>query len=471
MTPQAQLVTIAWTPFVIYLFHRFSSQKAVVISFIGGALFLPQLVEFPLPLIPDYTTLSAACYSVLLATCLCDRQRLRLYKFGWLDLPMIVWCLCPFASSITNGLGIYDGLSASLGTLVIYGVPYFLGRIYLNNLTGMRQLVIGIFLGGLIYVPLCLLEVAISPQLHNIIYGYHGIEEFTQSIRYGGFRPNVFMEHGLSVGMWMMAATLIGIWLWQANIIKKTGGFNYVFHIAWCVLVLLITFLLVKSTGAYLYLLLGVVILFVAKWFRTAIPLLVLIVMISSYIFLGATGALTGERSDRVVSIAGNIVGPNRAQSLEFRLDNEEVLGEKARQKMIFGWGGWDRNRVFEFNYQGELKDTTITDSLWILAFGINGSVGLIAIFSSSLLPALSFFWLGYPASSWFNPKVAPAAMLATITTLYMLDCTLNNQFNPVFTLASGGIAGLVLSRQNFNSLREVDRLSPTLIRGYSDST
>lgn len=450
MSLQAQLVLFAWIPFVFYLFRRFPSQTAVVISFIVAWLFLPQKVEFALPLIPNYDRLSATCYGILLATFFYDAQRFRSFKFGWLDLPMVIWCLCAFASSVSNGLGVYDGIAASLARIVTYGVPYLIGRIYLNNLNGMRQLAIGIFLGGLVYVPFCLLEVAISPQIHRMVYGYHGIREFNQSIRYGGFRPNVFMQHGLSVGMWMMAATLIGIWLWQANVINNIGGFN----IAWFVPVLLVTLVLVKATGAYFYFLYGMIILLAAKWLRTALPLLILIVMISSYILMGATGALTGEQSDKVVAIAQDITGPDRSQSLEFRLNNEELLGEKARQRMILGWGGWNRNRVFDYNYLGDLVDITTTDSLWIIAFGVNGVVGLIAVFGSSLLPAFSFFWFRYPAHSWSNPKVAPAAMLATITTLYMLDCTLNNQPNPVFTLASGGIAGLVLSPPNINSFK-----------------
>jgi hypothetical protein len=45
--------------------------------------------------------------------------------------------------------------------------------------------------------------------------------------------------------------------------------------------------------------------------------------------------------------------------------------------------------------------------------------------------------------------------MLATITILYMLDCTLNNQPNPVFTLTSGAIAGLVITQQQIYRLRD----------------
>ncbi len=450
MSPQAQFVLLAWIPFVFFLFKRFSTQQAVIISFIVAWLFLPQGVKFSLPLIPNYDRLSATCYGVLLATLFYDAQRFRSFKFGWLDLPMTIWCLCPLASSLSNGLGFYDGSVASLTAIVTYGVPYFIGRIYFNNLTGMRQLATGIFFGGLVYLPLCLLEVAISPQLHRLVYGYHGVKQFAQSVRYGGFRPTVFMQHGLSVGMWMMAVTLIGIWLWQAKVINKIAGLP----IAWFIPVLLVTFVLLKSTGAYIYLLYGVVVLCTAKWLRTALPLLVLIIMIFSYILMGANGAITSERSEQIVAIAEDVAGADRAHSLDFRFSNEEILVGKARQKIIFGWGGWNRNRVFDYNYQDELVDTTITDSLWIIAFGVNGLVGLMAIFGSSLLPALSFFYFCYPASSWFHPKVAPAAMLATITTLYMLDCTLNNQPNPVFTLASGGIAGLVLTQRHLNSLK-----------------
>ena len=447
MSPQAQLVVIVWIPFVLYLFYRFDYSKAVVISFIVAWLFLPQQVNFSLPLIPNLNRLTATCYSILLATCVYDVKRFSSFKFAWLDLPMSIWCLCSFASSITNGLGAYDGLSASLENTLTYGIPYFLGRIYLNNLKGIRQLAIGIFLGGLVYIPLCFLEVAISPQLHRMVYGYHGIREFAQSIRYDGYRPNVFMQHGLSVGMWMMAATLIGIWLWQANVIKRIGGFNLVVGMPWITAILIVTVIVIKSTGAYIYLIYGLLVLFTAKWLRNSLPLLAMIVMIFSYILTGASGGLAGESTDKIVEIANNTVGPERAQSLEFRLDNEEVLGEKAREKKVFGWGGWKRNRVFDYNHFDELEDITTTDSLWILAFGINGFVGLMAIFSSSLLPAFSF-WSCYPARSSFKPHVAPTAALTTVIVLYMLDCTLNNQPNPVFTLASGAIAGLVLAKK-----------------------
>ena len=455
MSPQAQLVMLAWIPIVLYFFTRFPAQRAVVISFIVAWLFLPQRAGFSLTGLPDYERMSATCYGILLATVIYDAQRFSIFKLGWLDLPMLIWCLCPFASSISNGLGAYDGISAVLSQTVSYGVPYFLGRIYLNNLAGLRNLAIGIFIGGLVYVPLCLYEIRMSPQLHNIVYGYLGNPSFAQTIRYDGYRPTVFMRHGLSVGMWIMAATLIGIWLWKAGIIKQLWGIQ----IKWLVAALLITFVLIKSTGAYFLLVLGIAILFTAWQFRTAILLFFLIGSMSFYL---AQNALTETYiTDQIIASLDGVVPEERIGSLEFRFNNEELLADKARERIVFGWGGWGRNRVYDYNWAGELVDISVTDSLWIIAFGANGLVGLIAVFGSSLLPALSFVLSRYPARSWFNPKVAPAAVLVVVITLYMLDCALNNQPNPVFTLASGGIAGLVLKEPESNKLKSGLSVAP----------
>lgn len=463
MTPQAQLVLRLWLPVVLALFLFLPARKAVVTSFIVSWLFLPQRVLFMFPGLPDYDRTSATCYSILLATFIFDFKRFSSFKFGWLDIPMLVWCICPFISSMTNNLGAYDGVSAVVARTMQYGIPYFLGRIYLNDLIGIRQLVLGIFVGGLVYAPLCIFESVMSPQLHNMVYGYHGIREFGQSIRLGGFRPNVFMVHGLSVGMWMMAALLVAVWLWQSGMLKKFWNIP----MSWIVAGLFVTHILVRSTGAYLYMLYGLAILFTAKWLRTSLPLVALISALSFYLMLGATGNFTGEQADQIVSVAENLAGPDRAQSLEFRFDNEELLVEKGLERIVFGWGGWGRNRVFDYNWAGELVDISVTDSLWVIAFGVNGLFGLTAVFGSVFLPALGFVFR-YPATTWLNPKVAPAAVLVVITILYALDCCLNNQFNPVFTLASGAIAGLVLQPEPTQKTVKTLRKSRQLPSGSS---
>ena len=47
------------------------------------------------------------------------------------------------------------------------------------------------------------------------------------------------------------------------------------------------------------------------------------------------------------VAIAGRIEA-ERAQSLQFRIDNEDALSARAAEKPFAGWGMWGRNQIFD---------------------------------------------------------------------------------------------------------------------------
>ena len=210
----SMLVPIAmfgWIPAVLVLFSLLPPRRAVIAAFLGAWLFLP-VAAYPVQGLPDYDKMFAACTGVLLGVLLFDSTRVSEFRLHWLDLPMIIWCLVPFISSVTNGLGAYDGASAVLKTLVTWGLPYLIGRLYFRTTDDLRELAIGFFIGGLLYVPFCLYEIKMSPQLHRMVYGYH--VSFANSKRFEGWRPAVFMQDGLMVGMWMVTASLAGIWLW-----------------------------------------------------------------------------------------------------------------------------------------------------------------------------------------------------------------------------------------------------------------
>ena len=123
--------------------------------------------------------------------------------------------------------------------------------------------------------------------------------------------------------------------------------------------------------------------------------------------------------------------------------------------------GGRGGNRVY--NDYGD--DVAITDSLWIIAFGVNGVVGLTSLFGSLLLPVIVFCFK-YPARTWSNPKVAPAAVLGITLTMYAFDSVLNAMTNPIFMLIAGGISGLVLKAPE--SLKAKKTSSPSTRRSLN---
>jgi len=202
----------------------------------------------------------------------------------------------------------------------------------------------------------------------------------------------------------------------------------------------------------------GIAILFVAKNLRTAILAFVLIAGIAAYLYVNA---LSGTYvADQTVESLSKILPEDRVESLAFRFNNEELLSAKARERIVFGWGGFGRSLIF----YPDGSQRTIPDSLWINIFGQMGTVGLISLFVAMLLPTLTLFWMRYPARLWTNRRVASAAVVALMTALYMVDCLINAMVNPIYILAAGGIAGLVLKRERINKVaqKSVERSLPS---------
>jgi hypothetical protein len=367
---------------------------------------------------------------VMLGVLLFDSRRLSHFRPSWFDLPIVVWCGCSFVSSMTNGLGAYDGLSATFYKVIMWGLPYFIGRIYFTDLHKLRELAVAIFIGGLVYMPLCLLEMRISPQLHRLVYGFFQ-HDFSMTIRMGGYRPMVFMQHGLMVAMWMATASLAGLWLWQSNALKRLWGIPT----AWLVFPLIGTTIMCRSMNSLGLLALGTAALYGTKVLKSRVPMLVLIAIAPLYLFARINGTFSGKA---LIDLTKDLAGADRAQSVEFRITNEDLLIGKAMQQPWFGWAGWNRMRVIDDD--GKMEG--ITDGLWVIATGENGLVGLISITSLLLLPAAMLLWRMNPRY-WDHPLGAPAAMLAVVITLHMIDNLPNGMFNPVYVLCVGAVASL----------------------------
>ncbi len=436
MTPLGHAILIGWIPAVLVLFAVLPPRRAVLAGFIAAWLFLPNY-GYAIAGLPNYTKMSAAAFGALAGAFLFDRLRPLRFRPAWIDLPMGVWCVVPFFSSVTNGLGVYDGLSESLANIITWGLPWLLGRIYLGSLPGQLDAARAIVLGAAVYVPLCLFEVRMSPQLHRWLYGFHQ-EAFHTTMRFGGFRPMVFMQHGLQVGVWLGAATLIGIWCWSRGLLgripARVAGLRI--DLRWALLAVVPTFVLAKSLGAIVLVAGGLAALFTARWTRSPLPVLAIAVAIAVYMPLRAGGFWDG----RELVSAASVVSEGRSKSLAFRLENEDILAEKAMRQPVFGWGGWGRARVY--NERG--YDTSITDGLWIIALGQNGVVGLTALFGSMLIPP-AVVLLRAPPRRWRRPALAAPVAVSVVVLLYAADCLPNGMVNPVFMLLAGGLGTLAL--------------------------
>ena len=143
MTVFAHLAMFCWIPLVLLLFALLPPRRAVLVAYIGGFLFLPN-ASYELSGLPDFTKTMASSLSVLLGVALFHPQGLRSFRLRWYDIPMLVFCTSPVASSVLNGLGIYDGLSTTLDALFTWGLPYLMGRIYCSSRRGMYELAVGL---------------------------------------------------------------------------------------------------------------------------------------------------------------------------------------------------------------------------------------------------------------------------------------------------------------------------------------
>ena len=238
------LALLSYFPLTAWCFSRFGPRRGMLVALFGGWLFLPTFHNSDLiPLIKSKAILVGA--GVLTMSLLFDFDRWSQFRPKLVDVPILLYGVVPFASAMSNGHGAYEATSAMFEALMAWVAPYLLGRLYLRDHGAVSELALAFVLSALVYVPLALWEIRMSPQIHVKLYGYFTFD-FIQSIRFGGYRPSVFMQHGLMLGLFMACATLVAWWLWRTGARRTIGGRPF----SWIVGILAVTTLLCKSTGA-----------------------------------------------------------------------------------------------------------------------------------------------------------------------------------------------------------------------------
>jgi len=281
-----------------------------------------------------------------------------------------------YLTRVIGGLTGHDALSIVVALFLSVYLPFVVGQRVFRTRKDLVDLLDVLSLCGVIYLPLCLFEVYMSPLLHYWIYGFTP-SEFFDAKRYGGFRPIVFMNHGLAVATFMFTCLCAALTLRRvrAPVEHPKAGTRSV--VAGSLVILC------KSLGALVFALFAAVLDLAAgpratRWALTLVALIVL-----AYPTVRATKLFPTE----AVIAFFTRVNAERAESLAFRLRNEDRLLERAEARPVFGWGTWGRNRV----YAESGDDLSITDGDWIIRLGSFGYVGFLGFYLLLLAPVARF--------------------------------------------------------------------------------
>ena len=435
----AFLALLAWPAISAVLFARLPMDRALIWSLLLAYLFLPEppaLWDFPLlPPLDKHTIPALAAFALVLWR---DRSAAPLWPENRAAQVLVVtFILSPGVTAVLNddpvffgriglpGLAFKDGAGLVIGQFLLI-LPFLLARQHLAGGGSHRSLLVALMIGGLLYTLPMLVEVRMSPQLNMWVYGYYQ-HLFGQSIRANGFRPVVFLYHGLWVAFFLMTAVVSAFALWRWS--DRKGSFRLLFAALWLTAVLV----LAKSLGALLFMLLLVplVVALTPRWQIHAALLIGALAV--GYPLMKGSGLVPEEA---LVGAAAQI-DPERANSLDFRFDNEDTLLDRASERPAFGWGSWGRNHILD-PVTGRIL--TVTDGRWIILIGVYGWVGFVAEFGLLFLP-LAVVWremlLG--GGIQVSPYAGPLALLLAINLVDMLP---NATLTPLTWLIAGALVG-----------------------------
>lgn len=429
---------LVW-PFVTFaIFASLRLERAVIFSLLAGYLLLPVRTSFDFPGVPALDKTSVANLSTFVAAMFYTRGcSMRLPVEPWLIALILTYLIAPMLTVVSNGdalvfgdvilpgLKPYDALSVAAYKAIDL-IPFLLGYNLLRTPAAQNEVLRTLVISALAYSLLMLIEIRLSPQLHTWVYGFFP-HSFGQQVRGDGFRPVVFLGHGLVVAIYTAIAVTAAGYLTR----RKIGLFGIP---SWFWLIYLIAILLLcKSLGALLLALGGVIIVIILD--RTAIRLVCIMAAFLVLIY----PALRGADLIPVQMIADQVAQYNeeRGESFQTRIDNEEQLLARANQRPWFGWGGYGRNRVFD----GETgKDLSITDGTWIIIVGIYGWIGYLTTFGIICLPIMQ-----RARSQYHNYFTRDA--IALVLAVNLLDLIPNSSLGPITWLLAGSVMPAVFHR------------------------
>lgn len=437
-SPLAFLALILFVPFALATFSALRAPVATAVVFLSGVLWLPERVGFDapgLPLIDKYVLTSLCAFLGLVisgnlkAVVGCVR--------GVPLLPTVLLALGTVGTWFTNrdtasfGPVRLPGITAKECAAMLFALaperllPFFIGAAMFRRIIDLATLMKFIIVAALSYSLFILLELRLSPQLHNWIYGYHQ-HQFIQSLRGGGYRPTVFLRHGIAVATFVMTAFIAALALWRARLQVGTWPAGPLSGFLGALL------LLCKSAAAFLYGSTSALLLIFTR-VRTQVRVAAMLATIALIYPLLQFMQVFPTR--QLVDLSARL-SQERAASLDFRFRNETLLLDKAAQRPLFGWGVFGRNRVY--NEWG--KDVAVTDGQWIILLGVSGIVGFVGVFGLLVWPILASLSVAKRVRA--GPEMTLMAAMSLIVAFHLVDLLPNSMFYHLSLLFAGALWG-----------------------------
>ncbi|MBP0484342.1 hypothetical protein [Sagittula salina] len=436
--PLAFLV-LACAPLVVMaLFGRLPKDRALIWAVLLGYLFLPEPpAVFDLPAAPPLTKHNIPALTAFVVLLWRREMSAALLPQSWVGRALVVtFVLSPIPTVLSNtepvlwgtvglpALGVKDAIALTVQQFLLI-LPFLMARQFLASGGAQRELLKALVIGGLVYSVLMLVEVRLSPQLNMWIYGYYQ-HFFGQSIRFGGYRPVVFLYHGLWVAFYTLMAVTAAWGLWRLSPGKH--GPRLLLAALWLTLILFMA----KSLGSLIFFVVVAPLVLIAP-VKMQVRIAILIGLVAlTYPILKGAGLIPQEA---LLSRAAAI-DPDRAASLRFRFMNENTLLERAYLKPFFGWGSWGRNHILD-PLTGFIL--TVTDGRWIITIGVYGWVGFAAEFGLILLPLVLIAREVRLSQGAVSPLVGPLALMLSVN---LADMVPNATLTPLTWLICGALTG-----------------------------
>jgi hypothetical protein len=426
-------VLAVWPVVTMMLFILLPAHRALIWSVLGAYLVLPVSTAFEIPGVPPLDKTTISNLSIILCCILFVREK----WLGALKDPVVVVLATTFivspvftayfnseplvyADRFIPAMTLYDALAqAAIHAFTL--IPFVVAYGLINSDQRRWQVIAILVTAALAYSVLILIEVRISPQFHRLIYGFFP-HSFGQQMRGGGFRPVVFLGHGLLVAVFCAMAITAAIAQWRV-VRKRQRSRAGLIAIYFGVVLLLC-----KSVGAII---LAAVFAPIVAFLRVRRVAAISAAACFAILLYPAMRSVDIIPINSISDLAASF-STDRADSLRFRLINEDLLLDKVAQKPLVGWGSWGRNRIYS---PTDGRDLSVTDGGWIIALGTWGWMGYLAMFGL----------LGYGCirllASRRQVHLSTAA-LGLILATNLLDSLPNSSINALTWLAAGILAG-----------------------------